>query len=477
MAARIPPQNIEAEQSILGSLMLEKEAWDQVADVISANEFYKPAHAKIYAAIDELHRKNQPVDLITVSNLLSSKGELELVGGADYLVDLVNRTISAANVQSYAKIVRDKSLLRRIIASSSSLIEKAYDEDFVDVESFLDLAEGEFYKLGETKKTEGLMSAIEVVKSSVVKIEELYKRKSDVTGVPTGFTMLDKMTSGMQPGELIIIAARPSMGKTAFSLNLAQHMALRAQKTVAYFSLEMGRDAVMMRVLASEARINMKDIRSGKIPDHVWPKLINVAGQVSDSKLYIDETSGVSPFEVRARARRLKAQVGLDCIIIDYLQLMDLKQKVDSRERAVAEISKALKSLAKELEVPILALAQLNRGVEGRSDRRPMLSDLRESGSIEQDADVIMMLYRDDYYDKDDPEKAGQAEVIIGKQRNGPTGTVKLKWEAEFGRFKDAEHEHPHPLPPPQPPAGASHGGAPSANPGKPRNFAPGATK
>jgi replicative DNA helicase len=472
MAARIPPQNIEAEQSILGSLMLEKDAWDSVVDIISGADLYKPSHVKIYAAIEELHRKNLPVDLITVSNLLQSKGELEQIGGADYLVDLVNRTISSANITSYAKIVKDKSLLRKIIVSSSQLIEKAYEEDFTDVETFIDHAEGEFYKLGENKKTEGLISAIEVVKSSVVKIEELYKRKTDITGVPTGFTMLDKMTSGLQPGELIIIAARPSMGKTAFSLNLAQHMALRANKTIAYFSLEMGRDAVMMRVLATEARINAKDIRSGKIPDNVWPKLINVAGQVSDSKFFIDETSGISPFEIRARARRLKAQVGLDCIIIDYLQLMDLKQKVESRERAVSEISKGLKALAKELAVPVIALAQLNRGVEGRSDRRPMLSDLRESGSIEQDADVIMMLYRDDYYDKDDPEKQGQAEVIIGKQRNGPTGTVRLKWEAEFGRFRDAEPESHHPLPPPpQPPAGATAGPGPG---GKPRNFAPG---
>ncbi len=481
MAGRIPPQNLEAEQSILGSLMLEKEAWDQVVDAITASEFYKPANQKIFSTIEELHRKNLPIDLITVSNLLQSKGELEQVGGSDYLVNLVNSTISSANVSSYAKIVRDKSLLRKIIHQSSNLIEKAYGEDFPDVESFIDEAEAEFYKLGETKKTEGLISAIEVVKSSVVKIEELYRRKSDITGVPTGFSHLDRMTAGFQPGELIIIAARPSMGKTAFALNLAQHMTLRAQKTVAFFSLEMGRDAVMMRVLASEARINMKDIRSGKLPDNVWPKLINVAGQVSDSKLFIDETSGVSPFEVRARARRLKAQVGLDCIVIDYLQLMDLKIKVESRERAVSEISKSLKALAKELEIPVIALAQLNRGVEGRADRRPMLSDLRESGSIEQDADVIMMLYRDDYYDKDDPEKQGHAEIIIGKQRNGPTGTVKLKWEAEFGRFRDADpDQYSHPLPPPQPPAGASagpgSGGGGSASQ-KPRNYAPGANR
>ncbi len=469
MAAKIPPQNIEAEQSILGSLMLEKEAWDQVGDILSDADFYKPSHQKIFTTIRELSTKNLPVDLITVSNHLQSKGEMEQIGGSEFLADLVNRTISSANIVSYAKIVREKALLRRMIHQSSQLIEKAYEEDFTDVESFLDQAEAEFYKLGEKKKAEGLMGAMEIVKSSVIKIEELYKRKSDVTGVATGFTILDKMTSGMQPGELTIIAARPSMGKTAFSLNLAQHMALRQNKTVAYFSLEMGRDAVMMRVLASEARINMKDIRSGKIPDNVWPKLISVAGQVSDSKLYIDESSGISPFEVRARARRLKAQVGIDIIMIDYLQLMDLKLKVESRERAVSEISKALKALAKELEIPVVALAQLNRGVEGRSDRRPMLSDLRESGSIEQDADVIMMLYRDDYYDKDDPEKQGHAEVIIGKQRNGPTGTVKLKWEAEFGRFRDADPETAHPLPPP-PSQNAS------ARPmGPPKNFAPGA--
>lgn len=475
MAARIPPHNLEAEQSIIGSLMLDKESWDNVVDLISSNDFYKPSHQKIYSTIEELNKKNLPVDLITVSNLLQSKGELDQVGGAEYLVDLVNKTISSANIQSYAKIVREKSLLRKLIHSSTGLIEKAYSEDFVDVESFIDSAEAEFYKLGENKKSEGLASAIEVVKASVVKIEELYKRKSDITGVPTGFAVLDKMTSGLQPGELIIIAARPSMGKTAFSLNLAQHMALRSGKTVAYFSLEMGKESVMMRILASEAKINMKDIRSGRIPDNVWPKLINVAGHVSDSKFFIDDTSGISPFEIRARARRLKAQHGLDAIMIDYLQLMDLKQKVESRERAVSEISKSLKTLAKELEIPVIALAQLNRGVEGRSDRRPMLSDLRESGSIEQDADIIMMLYRDDYYDKDDPEKQGHAEVIVGKHRNGPTGTVKLRWEAEFGRFKDADPETHHPVPA-QPPAGASFGPPSAGGGGKPKNFAPGMT-
>lgn len=469
MAGRIPPQNIEAEFSILGGLMLDREAWDLVGDQLEAADFYKPAHQSIFKAIFDLQVKNQPIDLITVSNTLQATGSFESAGGTDYLVELVNKTVSAANVKAYVQIVKEKSLLRRMISTGSEIIEKAYTEDFASSDQFLDESEERFYKLGAKTRSEGLVNPMDVVKTSLIKIEDLYKRKADITGVATGFTQLDRMTSGMHSGELTIIAARPSMGKTAFSLNMAQHMALRQKKTIAYFSLEMSKEAVMMRVLASEARINMRDIRSGKVNDSAWPKLIQAAGSISDCNLYIDDTSGVSPFEVRTRARRLKSQVGLDAIIIDYLQLMDLKQKVESRERAVSEISKALKALAKELEVPVVALAQLNRGVEGRTEKRPMLSDLRESGSIEQDADVIMMLYRDDYYDKDDPDKQGQAEVIIGKQRNGPTGTVKLKWEAEFGRFRDADPEVYHPVPPTAPKA------PPSAPGSKPRNFAPGA--
>ena len=467
MAARIPPQNLEAEQSILGALMLDPDAWDQVCDLLSDSDFYKQSHQILYRAVKELQGKNQPVDLITVNNLLQGSGELQGAGGPDYLADLVGRTVSSANVTSYAKIVKEKAVLRKMIATSSEVIDKAYSEDFTTVDHFLDEAEARFYRLGEQKNTEGLVAPMDIVRESIHKIEELYKAKAEITGVPTGFTYLDKMTAGLHPGELTIVAARPSMGKTAFSLNLAQHIALKAKKTVAYFSLEMSQQAVMMRILASEARINAKDIRSGRLSDAAWPKLIHAAGQLSESKLFIDETSGVSPLEIRSRARRLKAQHGLDCIIIDYLQLMKLKEKVESREREVSEISRTLKALAKELQVPVIALAQLNRGVEGRTEKRPMLSDLRESGSIEQDADVIMMLYRDDYYDKDDPDKKGHAEVIVGKQRNGPTGTVKMVFEAEFGRFRDADHEPQHALPPP--PQSAPQ------NFGKPRNFAPGA--
>lgn len=464
-AGILPPQNIEAEQSILGGLMLDVSAFDQVGDMLMEEDFYRPTHQIIYRAIKDLHAKNERPDLLTISNLLESRRELESVGGASYLASLLEKTFSAANIISYSKIVREKSLLRKLISTSSKFIEKAYSSDYQDIEVFLDQAEADLFKVSEAKSQNGLVGAMEIVKTSIERIEELYKRKAEITGIATGFSELDKMTAGLHAGELIIFAARPSMGKTAFSLNIAAHAALKLRKTVAYFSLEMGKESLMTRLLAAEAKVSMSELRSGKIQDSSWPRLINAAGLLSEATLFVDDTPGISPFEIRARCRRLKAQHGLDMIVIDYLQMMDLKQRVESRERAVAEISKALKAIAKEMQVPIIALAQLNRGVEARGDRRPMLSDLRESGSIEQDADVIGMLYRDDYYDKDDPDKQGNAEVIIGKQRNGPTGTVKLKFDAKFNRFRDADPESVSPLPPPQ---------APPPRPGAPKNFAPG---
>lgn len=471
ISQKIPPQDIEAEFSVLGGLMLDSEAFDQVADIIEIADFYTPAHQVIYKAILELHQKTQPIDLITVKNHLESKNELDQIGGPEYLLTLLDKVITSANIDSHAKIIKEKSLLRKLIHTSTGIIEKSFSHDYSDVDWLIDYAESEILKVGEEKSSSGLIGSTEIVTASIKKIEELYQRKADVTGVPSGFTDLDKMTAGLHGGELIIIAARPSMGKTAFSLNVASHMALRAKKAVAYFSVEMGKESLMMRLLAGESKISMGELRNGRIQDASWPKLIQAAGLISESKLFIDDTSGISPFEIRARCRRLKAQHGLDCIMIDYLQIMQLKQKVDSREREVSEISRSLKAIAKELNVPVIALAQLNRGVEGRSDRRPMLSDLRESGSIEQDADVIMMLYRDDYYDKDDQDKQGHAEVIIGKQRNGPTGTVKLRFDAKTNKFRDADPESISPLPPPQ---------APPPIPGqfgKPKNFAPGANK
>lgn len=465
---KTPPHNLEAEQSIIGGLLLDSPALNDIADIITAADFYSPAHQKIFESIVDLSLKNQPIDIITVSNSLQKSGDISAIGGTEYLIDILNRTVSSANIASYSKIVRDKSLLRKLISTARTVTERAMGQDFSDVESFVDEVETEFYKLSDSKTTEGLISAMDIVKASLEKLEELYERKSDITGLCTGFTEMDRMMAGLQPSELIIVAARPSMGKTAFSLNIAQHIALREKKSVAYFSLEMPKEAVMIRLLASEAKINMGEVRTGKLIDSSWPKLIAAAGAFSESKLFIDDSSSLSPNELRARVRRLNTQHKIDCIIVDYLQLMDLKRPIESRERAVAEISRSLKALAKEMRIPIIALAQLNRMVEGRSDRRPMLSDLRESGSIEQDADVIMLLYREDYYDREDPDKKGAAEVIIAKQRNGPTGGVKLKWDAAIGRFRDAE---PEPIGdsrvvPPPPPAQI---------PQKPRNFAPGA--
>lgn len=471
MSARIPPQNLEAEQSILGGLMLDREALDQVGDMLLAEDFYKPAHQKIYNAIKDLHSKSQPIDIITVTNLLQADGSMEMVGGPEYLISLLDKTISSANITSHAKIVKDKATLRKLISTNSQLIEKAYNQDFVDVESFVDQAESEIFKIGENKQQTGLVGAMEIVKASIQKIEELYKNKAEITGIGTGFKKLDEMTAGLHPGEMTIIAARPSMGKTAFSLNIAQHIALRLKKTVAYFSLEMGKESMMMRMLSAESKVSMSEIRNGRIQDSAWPKLINAASALSEAPIFIDDTPGVSPFEIRSRARRLKAEHGLDVIMIDYLQLMSMKQRYSSREQEVAEISKSLKAIAKELQIPVIALAQLNRGVEGRTEKKPMLSDLRESGSIEQDADVIMMLYRDDYYDKENPEKQGHAEVIVGKQRNGATGPVKLRFDAQYNRFRDVEPEMAGPgasiMPPPQAP--------PPMPGGKPKNFAPGA--
>jgi replicative DNA helicase len=450
MNFRVPPHNLDAEVSILGGLMVDPYAWDQVGGAVSEDDFYKAAHLKIFHAIQDLYVRSQPVDIITVSNYLTEKKEIDAIGGASYLAEVMNNTPTSAHIATYAKIVKEKALLRRLIHVSGEIVEKAYGDSYADVESFLDEVESQIFSIGE-KKQSGLVGAAELIKVSIDRLTELSSRPPGaVVGISSGFKGLDAMTSGFQPGEITIIAARPSMGKTAFSLNIAQHAAIRENKYVAYFSVEMAKEQMMMRMLASEARVGLGDLRNGSVNDNAWPRLIDKASKMAEANIFIDDTSGISPFEIRAKCRRLKAQHGLDMIIIDYLQLMDLKQKVESRERAVSEISRSLKALAKELEIPVIALAQLNRGVEGRSDRRPMLSDLRESGSIEQDADVIMMLYRDDYYDRDNPDAKGHAEVIIGKQRNGPTGTVKLRWEATIGRFSDPEDGgSAHPLPPP----------------------------
>ncbi len=450
MSSRVQPFNNEAEQAIIGGLLLNPNAWDDVSFLISEEDFYKPAHRKIFAAIRDLAIKSDPVDPITVSNSLLARHELDAIGGQAFLADMMNAFPVAGNIEQYAKIVAEKSTVRKIISCGTEMVEKAYSNDFESIESLVDEFEGRIFKLNDDKQTDGPVSAAELVRSGMNKLAELSERNSDVTGVGSGFKALDKMTAGFQPGELTIIAARPSMGKTAFSLNIATHVVLREKKSLLYFSIEMNRDQMMMRVLGSEAKVGLGDLRTGKLSDEGWKRIIDKATRIGETNLFIDDASFITPMIIRSKARKIKARYGLDMIMVDYLQLMKLGQKTDSREREVSEISQSLKALAKDLKIPVIAMAQVNRGSEGRSDRRPQVSDLRESGSIEQDADLIMMLYREDYYDRENPDVKGTSEVIVGKQRNGTVGTVRLRWESNIGKFLDTEEGGgDHPVPPP----------------------------
>lgn len=463
---RVQPFNSEAEQAVLGGLLLNPAAWDDVSFLLNEDDFYKPANKKVFSAIRDLALKSEPVDPITVSNTLIVRSELESVGGQAYLAEIMNTFPIAGNILQYARIVSEKSTVRKVISMGTEMVEKAYTNDFESVESLVDDFEGRIFKLNDEKQTDGPVSAADLVRSGMNKLTELSERNSDVTGVASGFKALDKMTSGFQKGEMTIVAARPSMGKTAFSLNIATHVVLREKKSLLYFSIEMNRDQMMMRILGSESRVGLGDLRTGKLSDAGWQRIIDKATKIGETNLFIDDASFVTPMSVRSKARKIKARYGLDMIMIDYLQLMRLGQKVDNREREVSEISQSLKALAKDLQVPVIALAQVNRGSEGRSDRRPQVSDLRESGSIEQDADLIMSLYREDYYDRENPDVKGISEVIIGKQRNGPVGTVRLKWESNIGRFSDLDEgggEHPLP-PPPQSNTPYRRGPGPSAN-------------
>lgn len=480
MQHKLPPHNLEAEVSIIGGIMVEPESLDLVSASLAPQDFYKPSHQKIYQAILDLNNASQPVDIITISNYLEQKKNLESIGGASALADILNQVPAAIHIRSYAQIVKEKAVLRRLIQVNSEIIDEAFNQDFESIDHFIDSVESKVYKVTEEKETQNnLTVAKDLIKVSIDKLTELSANSKEVTGVPSGFKPLDKMTAGFHGGDLVIIAARPSMGKTAFSLNVALNAALKEKKTVAYFSVEMAKEQLMIRMLASEAQVNISDIRIGRIKDGEWPRLIDKASALADTKLFIDDTSSISAFEIRSKCRRLKAQYGLDMIMIDYLQIMGTPSKTESRERAVAEISKNLKSIAKELKVPVIALSQLNRGVEGRSGdaRKPILSDLRESGSIEQDADLIMMLYREEYYEPDNPEIKGQADLLVRKHRNGPVGELKLKWEARYGAFKEWKQESfqgaPTGPPPTMPFDSGPSGGSPAPNNGPMKNFAP----
>ncbi|KGD64215.1 replicative DNA helicase [Alcanivorax nanhaiticus] len=440
---KIPPNSVEAEQAILGGLLLNNSAWDDVAERVGARDFYRKAHRQIFEVIAQLVEEENPCDLVTVSQALGQLGQLEEIGGMTYLSELARNTPSAANITAYAEIVRERSILRQLINVSHDVADSAFNPEGRKSLEILDKAESAIFEIAEQqKKGSGPQDIKTVLKKTVDRIDELYKNKSAITGVTTGFDELDKMTGGLQPSDMVVIAGRPSMGKTTFAMNLCENVAIKAGKPVLVFSMEMPADSIVMRMLASLGRINQTSVRSGNLEKDDWPRITSAIHMLSEQRFYIDDTPALSPLEMRARARRVARECGgeIGCIMVDYLQLMQVPG-VDNRVNEISEISRSLKGIAKELNCPVLALSQLNRSLEQRPNKRPVMSDLRESGAIEQDADLITFLYRDEVYNKDTNEK-GVAEVIIGKQRNGPIGTVRLAFQGQFSRFDDLAPEY-----------------------------------
>lgn len=437
-ADRVPPQNIEAEQSVLGAMLIEKEAITKAAEILKAEDFYRADHRLLFEVMVDLYNKNSPVDLITLTENLRKLSKLEDVGGIKFLTYLTQLVPTAANVSYHAKIIEEKSILRQLINASTEIASSGYDpEDEVGV--ILDTAEKKILQISNRSANVDFTPMSTVVMTAIDKIDALYNQKSSLIGISSGFKDFDKLTSGLQPSDLILIAARPSMGKTALVLNIAQNVAVRGKKSVALFSLEMSKDQLVQRMLCAEAQIDATRLRVGELKDDDWPKLMAAADRLSSANIFIDDTPGITALEMRSKARRLKQEgVGLDLIIIDYLQLMQGsgKRKAENRQQELSEISRALKALGREMNVPVIALSQLSRGVESRTVKRPMLSDLRESGALEQDADLVAFLYREDYYDKE-TENKNITELIIAKHRNGPVDTVKLFFQKEYTRFYD----------------------------------------
>jgi len=436
---RIPPHSLEAESSVLGGLLLDNTSWDKVGDLLTDNDFYRYEHRLIYSAVHNLVNANRPADVITVYEALQNVGKAEEVGGLTYLNSLAQFVPSSANIRRYAEIVRERSILRKLVTVSDEIATNAFNPNGKQVAQILDEAEQKIFNIGEegSRMKEGFQSMDSLAVTLMHRIEEMSQNPNDITGVPTGFYDFDRMTSGLQAGDLIVLAARPSMGKTALAINIAEHVALNEGLPVAVFSMEMGASQLAIRIVGSIGRIDQGHLRTGKLNQDEWPKLTEAIERLRNISLHIDETPGLTPSELRANARRLSRKCGkLGLIVVDYLQLMSgTSGDGDNRATELGEISRGLKMLAKELQCPVIALSQLNRGVEQRTDKRPMMSDLRESGAIEQDADVIMFIYRDDYYNKDSKEP-GVAEIIIGKQRNGPTGTVKLTFLKTITKFE-----------------------------------------
>ncbi len=431
---KLPPQNIEVEQGVLGAILLDQEALVRVLDILQEQDFYQSAHRWIFSVMVDLFEDNTPIDVLTVAERLKKQEHLESIGGAAYLAELAEMIPTAAHVLYHAHIVREKSILRALIQSATTIVTESY-EDAGDIDLLLDRAEQIIFEISQHRTAVGFANINQVLKGSFKRIEQLYERKERVTGVPMGFTELDGKTSGMQPSDLIIIAGRPGMGKTAFSLNIAQHVGTRVGRPVAIFSLEMSKEQLVTRMLCAEARVDATKLRTGFLHRDDWPRLTKAAGTLSEARIYIDDTPAQTSLDIRTKSRRLKAELGdLSLIIVDYLQLMQGRARSENRQQEISEITRSLKGLAKELDVPVIGLSQLSRAVEQRRPPRPQLSDLRESGAIEQDADVVALIYRDEVYDEETTEK-GVAEIIIAKQRNGPTGVVKLQFQGEFTRF------------------------------------------
>ena len=436
--AKIPPHDIDAEQAVLGSMLTDKDAVNAAIETLKEDAFYREDNRAIYQAIINLYSKSEPIDIITLKDELESMDKFEQVGGYEYLASLPDKVPTTANVQKYIKIVEEKAILRKLIKTANEIIELGYDPA-EDVEDIMDNAEKKIFDIMQSKNQKGYTPIKDVLVESFTKLEELYNRKQHITGVPTGFVELDYKTAGLHGSELILVAARPAMGKTAFALNIATNAALRGNAPVAIFSLEMSKDQLVNRILCSEAMVDSNKVRTGKLEEDDWVKLAGAIGPLSESEIYIDDTPGISVMEIRTKCRKLKMEKNIGLVVIDYLQLVQGSNKRQaSREQEISEISRSLKILAKEINVPVIALSQLSRAAEQRPDHRPMLSDLRESGAIEQDADIVMFLYRDDYYNKES-EKKDIAEVIIAKQRGGQTGTVELLWMGNYTKFVNLE--------------------------------------
>ncbi|MCG6862057.1 MAG: replicative DNA helicase [Chromatiaceae bacterium] len=434
---RIPPHSIQAEQSLLGGLMLDNQTWDSVADKVAEGDFYRREHRLIFAALGKLAEQQQPFDVVTLAETLEQNGELEDAGGLPYLGSIAKDTPSAANVKAYAKIVRERSVLRQLISVGTDISDIAFNPEGREAADLLDEAERRVFEIAEqaARGGGGFQPLKTLLTKAVERIEVLFQRDEPITGLATGFTDFDMMTSGLQRSDLIIVAGRPSMGKTTFAMNIAENVAIAAKKPVAVFSMEMPGDSLAMRMMSSLGSIDQHRVRTGKLEDDEWPRLTSAVNMLSDAPMFIDDSAALSPNEVRARSRRLKREQGeLGLIVIDYLQLMQVPGSVENRATEISAISRSLKALAKELEVPVVALSQLNRSLEQRPNKRPIMSDLRESGAIEQDADLIVFIYRDEVYNEDSADK-GTAEIIIGKQRNGPIGHTRLTFRGQYTKF------------------------------------------